>query len=100
VGHQRLFGASDPPNKAELRLPVASTSAVQALDKGSSKQEVIDSIGKSKVDSSRALTDGTIETCWLYRVQGSEANQRGHFPLWSLCFEDNTLARKGRFRQG
>jgi hypothetical protein len=47
-----------------------------------------------------AVVLAVIETCWLYRVQGSEANQRGHFPLWSLCFEDNTLARKGSFPPG
>jgi hypothetical protein len=100
----QFLSQEESPNKYELKLPTVSMGEIATLAAGESMADVFDAIGRGEHVNTKFIhllvKDPYTQKCYLYRVEGGEPNDQGHFPLYELCFHDGRYAPKdgGRFR--
>jgi hypothetical protein len=100
----QFLSQEEPPNKQEQKLPAVSAGDIASLTAGDSMAEVFAAIGRGEHDNTQFIHLGVkkpfTRKCYLYRIEGGEPNDEGHFPLYELCFHDGRYAPNddGRFR--
>ena len=105
-GVWQFLSTEEPPNKSEQKLPSVSMAQIESLTAGETKFDVFAAIGRGEQDNARfvhvGVKDPYTEECYLYRIEGGQPNDEGHFPLYELCFRDDRYAPGdgGRFRDG
>ena len=103
-GLWQFLSTESPPDQQERKLPTVSIAETESLAPGETRADVFDAIGRGQHDNTKYISLGVkhpyTQECYLYRIEGGQPDDQGHFPLFELCFHDGMYAPTdgGRFR--